>query len=176
MRSRERLLIQLRLLLIRNPLKRGMYLQRKKVFKSFGDNVWYQPLKIPTQPKLVKIGNGVKIATEVLFLEHDIIHMIFNETEATEKYKEYLGTIEIGDNTFIGARSIIMKNVKIGSNCIIGAGSVVTSDIPDGKIAVGVPAKVIGTVDSLKKKYELYSKKMKKLDLHDDNTIESMFW
>jgi|GEM_PF-5232752 len=42
------------------------------------------------------------------------------------------------------ARSI---GVTIGSRVIIGAGSVVTREIPDNSVAVGVPAKVIKTVD-----------------------------
>lgn len=41
----------------------------------------------------------------------------------------------------------IMPGVTIGSNCIIGCGAVVTKDIPDNSIAVGVPAKVIETID-----------------------------
>ncbi len=38
-----------------------------------------------------------------------------------------------------------MQGVTIGRNCVIGANSVVTKDIPDGCVAVGVPAKVIKT-------------------------------
>ena len=37
--------------------------------------------------------------------------------------------------------------VTIGSHCVIGAGAVVATDIPDRSVAVGVPARVIGTVD-----------------------------
>lgn len=36
-----------------------------------------------------------------------------------------------------------MPGVTIGNNVVIGAGSVVTKDIPDNKIAFGVPCKVI---------------------------------
>ena len=176
MESRKRLFITLKLLLIRNPVKRGNYLKKRGIFKEFGDNVWYQPYKIPTQPKLVKIGQGVKIATEVLFMEHDIIHTIFNETDSNNHYSEHMGTIEIGNHSFIGARSIIMQNVKIDSNCIIGAGSVVTKDIPNGSIAVGVPAKIVGKTENLKNKYIEYSKNIRGKNLHDDNIIEKLFW
>jgi len=51
--------------------------------------------------------------------------------------------VEIGENVWIGAHSVILKGVKIGDNSIIGAGSVVTKDIPPNSIAAGVPAKVI---------------------------------
>ena len=54
----------------------------------------------------------------------------------------------IGDNTLIGMGSIIMDGAVIGSNCIIGAGSLVTEGktIPDGSLAFGRPAKVVGEV------------------------------
>ncbi len=87
-----------------------------------------------------------------------------------------MGPIEIGNNVFIGARSIILYNVKIGNNCIIGAGSIVTKDIPDNSVAVGVPAKVIGTFDSTLKKLEDYSKKYGGYNLFDDEIQEKLFW
>lgn len=54
-----------------------------------------------------------------------------------------LGGAYVGENTFVGAGSVILQGVKIGKNCIIGAGSVVLGDIADGCVAVGVPAKII---------------------------------
>ena len=101
MKNITKQLINLRLLFTRNGIKRGKYLKKKKVFKEFGDNVWWQPHKIPAQPKLVKIGNNVRIATEVLFLEHDVLGGLLNIKYNTNKYRDYQGTIEIGDNTFI---------------------------------------------------------------------------
>ena len=46
----------------------------------------------------------------------------------------------------IGSNATILPGVTIGKNTIIGAGAVVTQDIPDYKIVVGVPAKIIGNV------------------------------
>lgn len=51
--------------------------------------------------------------------------------------------IEIDQNVWIGAGSIILGGVKIGEGAIIGAGAVVVSDIPPMSLAVGVPAKII---------------------------------
>jgi len=48
--------------------------------------------------------------------------------------------ITIGQDSWVGDRSLIMANV--GKHCVIGAGSVVTRPIPDYAIAMGVPAKV----------------------------------
>jgi len=176
MKNIKKQLIVLRLLLTRNPIKRANYLKKKNIFKEFGDDCWYQPIKIPTQPKLIKIGNNVKIATEVLFMEHDIIHNMFNKKNQTDIFREKLGTIVIEDNVFIGARSIILYNTKIGKNCVIAAGSVVTHDIPENCIAGGVPAKVIGNINDLEKKYEKYSLKYSDYNLHDDEVLEKLFW
>ena len=55
--------------------------------------------------------------------------------------------ITVGDNTFIGARSIIMPGVNIGSNCIIGAGCIVTKDVPNNMVVAGVPARIVCTID-----------------------------
>lgn len=42
---------------------------------------------------------------------------------------------------------IVLGGVTIGNNSVIGAGSVVTKDIPDNVIAVGNPCRVIKTID-----------------------------
>ena len=49
----------------------------------------------------------------------------------------------IGDHSFIGSGSLIVAPITIGEHALTGAGSVVTKDIPAGKVAFGVPAKVI---------------------------------
>lgn len=55
--------------------------------------------------------------------------------------------ITIGDGTWIGANSTVIGGVAIGRGCVIGAGSVVIEDLPDNVLAVGVPAKVIRTLN-----------------------------
>lgn len=65
------------------------------------------------------------------------------------EYKQYIGSIEIFDNCFIGANSTIMYNVKIGPDTVVAAGSVVTKDVPEGAVVGGNPAKVIGSYTTL---------------------------
>ncbi len=51
--------------------------------------------------------------------------------------------LEIGENAFVGAKSIILYNCNyIGKNAVIGTGSVVTRDIPDNAVVAGNPAKI----------------------------------
>lgn len=48
-----------------------------------------------------------------------------------------------------------MKGVTIGDNCFIGAGSIVTKDIPANSVAVGAPCKVVMSIE------EYYQKRLK---------------
>lgn len=52
--------------------------------------------------------------------------------------------ISIGAGTWLGDRVTVLRGAHIGERCAIGAHSVVRGDIPDGAIAVGIPAKVVG--------------------------------
>lgn len=61
----------------------------------------------------------------------------------------------VGDNSLIGMGATILNGAVIGHDCIIGAGALVTEGqkIPDGMLAVGVPAKVIKPVTEEQKKW-----------------------
>lgn len=61
---------------------------------------------------------------------------------------EYAHPIRIGNNVWIGAQSCVLPGVTIGDNSIIGAGSIVTKDIPANVIAVGNPCRVIKEITS----------------------------
>lgn len=66
--------------------------------------------------------------------------------------------ITVGDNVWIGANVSVLPGVSIGNNTIIGAGSVVNKDIPEGVIAAGVPCKVIRKITKDdKQKYPMYN-------------------
>lgn len=53
---------------------------------------------------------------------------------------------EIGEGAFIGSDTMLIAPVRVGKGARTGAGSVVTRDVPDGSVAVGVPARVIRKV------------------------------
>jgi bifunctional UDP-N-acetylglucosamine pyrophosphorylase/glucosamine-1-phosphate N-acetyltransferase len=58
---------------------------------------------------------------------------------------------EIGDDAFIGSDTLLRAPVRVGKGAITGGGSVVTKDVPDGMVAVGVPARAIKKVDPASK-------------------------
>lgn len=63
-----------------------------------------------------------------------------------------IGRVNIGNRVFVGLGTIIQPNVNIGYDVIIGAGSVASKDIPSGSVCVGVPAKVICSIEDYKSK------------------------
>ena len=97
-------------------------------------------------PWLIEIGNNVTVAPEVLILSHD------GSTQKIIGYSK-IGKVKIGDNVFIGSKSIILPNTTIGKNSIIGAGSIVKGNIPEDVVVSGVPAKVVMTVEEFRKKH-----------------------
>jgi len=53
------------------------------------------------------------------------------------------GSAIINDNCFFGLNSVVLNGIKIGKNCKIGSGSIVTKDIPENKVVVGIPGKIL---------------------------------
>lgn len=100
-----------------------------------------------TEPYLIEIGNNVRITDGVKFVTHDGGLWVLRNMYEDMKKADYFGKIIIKDNVHIGWNTVIMPGVTIGYNCIIGCGAVVTKDIPDNSVAVGVPAKVIESVE-----------------------------
>lgn len=137
---------RIRIALIFESKKRTKYIIKKKVFKSVGDNFFFQPRFIPSDPELIKFHNNVTVASGVTFINHDLIHNVMQNID-NSWYNYYAGCIEVMDNVFIGSNSTILPNVKIGPNAIIAAGSVVTKDVPENSVVAGVPAKVIESFD-----------------------------
>ena len=90
----------------------------------------------------VKFGDNVFLGPNCSF--YTVNHPI--DVETRNKRLEYARPIEIGDNVWIGGDVIVLPGVKIGNNTVIGAGSVVTKDVPANVIAVGNPCKVIKEV------------------------------
>ncbi|MBQ1534431.1 MAG: sugar O-acetyltransferase [Erysipelotrichaceae bacterium] len=104
------------------------------VGKNFYAN--YNCTILDTAP--VTIGDNCQIAPNVGI--YTAGHPIHPDTRASAY--EYGKAIDIGDNVWIGANTVILPGINIGNNVVIGAGSVVTRDLPDWVIASGNPCKV----------------------------------
>jgi acetyltransferase-like isoleucine patch superfamily enzyme len=119
----------------------------RKQGAQIGEGCSIIPTSLGTEPYLVKIGDHVTIAGGVNFITHDGGAWILRNRYPN---LQVFGPIVIEDNCVIGLNAILLANIRIGKNSIVGAGSLVISDIPPNTIAMGVPARSIGSV----KKYE----------------------
>lgn len=92
----------------------------------------------PSHCFLISIGDNSTICPNVRLVAHDA---------STKKSLgcTKIGKIQIGKNCFIGESVIVLPDVHIGDDSIIGAGSIVTKDIPPGSVATGQPARVVST-------------------------------
>ncbi len=88
----------------------------------------------------VTIGEHCLIGDAVLILDSDFHNL---SPSSRHNLPGLSAPVILGDNVFVGSRSIILKGVTIGKDSVIGAGSVVVRSIPPGVIAAGNPAKVI---------------------------------
>lgn len=95
---------------------------------SIGDNTSLNVGCIVVSRSKVTIGKNVAFGPNVMIYDHD---HIMDQTVGPKGDGFHLGDIEIGDNTWIGAGSIILLGTRIGKNCVIGAGSMVKGDVPD---------------------------------------------
>ena len=110
---------------------------------EFGDNFYSNHNLVILDANKVTFGNNVFIGPNCGFYTagHPLDHMSRN------KGLEYAKQIKIGNNVWIGGNVCVMPGVTIGDNTVIGAGSVVTKDIEAGVVAVGNPAKVIKKIN-----------------------------
>ena len=99
----------------------------------------------------VRIGDNAFIAPNVGI--YTAGHPL--DVEQRNEGLEYAFPVTIGNNVWIGAQVAILPGVTIGDNSVIGAGSVVSKDIPSNVLAVGNPCRVIREItEEDKNKYK----------------------
>lgn len=121
---------------------------RKKGCKIGDGTIAFDPKSLLidiTRPSLIEIGNDVLLHKGLSLLTHDFSSRVF--IKAYDALIPSSGRIKIGNNVWFGHNCTVLKGTTIGNNCIIGIGSIVTKDIPSNSVAVGVPAKVVCTLD-----------------------------
>ncbi len=107
-----------------------------------GDNVGISGSTICAS-KNVTIGNNVIIGSGCLIMDTDAHPLGWRDRRNCSNDAVLSSPVTIGDDVFIGARSIILKGVTIGDRSVIGAGSVVSKNVPADSIVAGNPAVII---------------------------------
>lgn len=97
----------------------------------------------------VFIGDNVMIAPNVIIATGT--HPISPELRL--KAAQFNVPVRICNNVWLGARTVVLPGVTIGENSVIGAGSIVTKDIPANVVAVGNPCKVVREINERDREY-----------------------
>jgi acetyltransferase-like isoleucine patch superfamily enzyme len=108
---------------------------------EIGKNTWVGPFTTLDGSGGLKIGENCSISANVFIITHDTVKWALSGGVSPYEY----APVSIGNNTFIGIGSIILKGISIGSGCVVAAGSVVTKNVNDGEVVAGNPANVINT-------------------------------
>lgn len=115
----------------------------------FGNNVYANFNLTLVDDCDIFVGNYVMIGPNVTLCSGT--HPI--EPNLRKKQAQYNLPIYIEDNVWLGANCIIMPGITIGENSVIGAGSIVTKNIPSNVIAVGSPCRILREIDDNDRKY-----------------------
>lgn len=99
---------------------------------------------------LTMIGPNVTLATA----GHPIL------PELREKAYQFNMPVHIGRNCWLGAGVIVLPGITIGDNSVIGAGSVVTKDVPPNVVAVGNPCRVLREISEHDREFYFKDRKI----------------
>ena len=121
-----------------------------------GKNVYFNFNVTLVDDTHIYVGDYTKFGPNVIIATagHPIL------PELREKAYQYNAPVRIGKCVWLGAGVIVLPGVSIGDNSVIGAGSVVTKDIPANVVAVGNPCKVLREIGEKDKTYYFKDKKI----------------
>ena len=105
----------------------------------FGKNVYANFNLTLVDDTHIYVGDGTMFAPNVVVTTAG--HPI--DPSLRERVYQFNLPIHIGKNVWIGAGAVIMPGITIGDNSVIGAGSIVTKDVPANCVAYGNPCRVV---------------------------------
>ncbi len=115
---------------------------------SIGTRSWVGPYC------LIYGNGGVQIGEDVLIAAHSSIntvsHVLTDRDSPMNAPGIYCNPVIIEDDVWIGLNCTILQGITVGRGTVIGAGAVVTRDLPPWSIAMGVPARVVGSRNRIK--------------------------
>lgn len=145
--------------LFKLKLKRASAHERAELMRDkfyfLGKNVELYTINFGNEPYLTSIHDNVICAGGVRFINHDA--SVFNIARYLGLARgeiDKVGSIELFDNCFVGAFTILMPNTSVGRNSVIASGSIVTKHVPDNEVWGGVPAKFIMTTEEYAQKLQ----------------------
>lgn len=96
---------------------------------------------------LISIGKNTTMSSDIVVLTHDYSIITGLHAMNINRTGRFLKPVRIGENCFIGLRTILLPGTEIGDNVIVGAGSVVKGKLPANGVYAGNPAKYICSIE-----------------------------
>ncbi len=111
-------------------------------------SIWFKAV-VRGDRELILIGERSNVQDGSV-LHTDMGYPLVIGAGCTVGHRAILHGCIIGDNSLIGMGATLLNGAKIGRNCIIGAGALVSEgkEIPDNSLVVGVPGRVVRTLDA----------------------------
>ena len=106
---------------------------------KIGDNVFIN------SNSLLMARGGITIEDDVMIAAN--VQLLSNNHDEYDRQVLTCKPIHIKKGAWIGAGASILPGVTIGENAIVGAGAILTKDVGDCEVAVGIPARVVKTLD-----------------------------
>lgn len=127
----------------RVTISNGATLVAKRGWLTIGADGFVGEGAVLVARERLEIGADALIAEHVTVRDQD--HGMRDPDRPMRTQGYTTAPIIIGDDVWLGSKSVVLKGVSIGKGAVVGAGAVVTRSLPSGAIAVGVPARVIGS-------------------------------
>jgi len=153
---------------IRNRMEGGGRCRRLRQiqignYNAFTQGCWLWPEDTDCDRIRIRIGSGnyfnrnlmidacgyVEIGDENMFGPDIYItdsNHTFEPGNSVKVAPMQVGSVKIGCRCWIGAKTIILKDVELGDRCVVAAGAVVTKSYPAGSVIAGVPATLVRTL------------------------------
>lgn len=115
----------------------------------FGKNVYANFNLTLVDDTHIYVGDYTMIGPNVMIASagHPIL------PELRQKGYQFNSSVHIGKNCWIGGGVIIVPGITIGDNTVVGAGSVVTKNLPANVVAVGNPCRVLREINEHDREY-----------------------
>ncbi len=122
----------------------------------FGNNVYCNFGVTMVDDTHIYVGDYTMLGPRVTLVtgNHPIL------PELRQKAYQFNVPIKIGKNCWLGAGVIVLPGVTIGDNTVVGAGSIVTKDLPANVVAVGNPCKVLREINHHDKEFYFKNRKI----------------
>lgn len=119
-----------------------------QIIVGSGVSIWFGAT-LRGDNDLITIGPGSNVQENTVMHTDAGLPLTIGR-DCTIGHKAMLHGCTIGDESLIGMGATVLNGARIGRNCLVGAGALVPEgkEIPDGSLVVGMPARVIRTLDA----------------------------